>query len=331
MSACLWISLSLHSLSHASVSKFLFFKRTLVVGVCCATLGCSVMNDSLWPHGPYPTSLLRPRGLSRQDYWSGFPCPLPGDLPNPGIELRSPALQADSLPSEPPGKPMNTGAVSLSLLQGIFPTQESNRYLLHCRQILYLLSYQRSPGCWIRAILKVMTNLDSILKSRDITLLTKVHLVKAMVFPVVMNGCESWTEESWVVKNLRFWTVVLKKTLESPLDCKEIQPVHLKVLGIHWKDWCWTCNSNTLATLCEELTHWKRPWCWEGLAAGGKGDDRGWDGWMASPTQRTWVWVNSGSWWWTGRPGVLRFTGLQRVGHDWTTELNWTEYIKTAS
>ena len=72
------------------------------------------------------------------------------------------------------------------------------------------------------------------------------------------------------------------------------------------------------------LTHWKRPWCWEGLGAGGEGDDRGWDGWMASLTWWTWVWVNSGSWWWTGRPGVLRFMGLQRVGHDWVTELNWT-------
>ena len=97
------------------------------------------------------------------------------------------------------------------------------------------------------------------------------------------------------------------------------------VLGVHWKDWCWSWNSNTLATSCKELTHWKRPWCWEGLGAGGEGDDRGWDGWMASLTRWTWVWVNSGSWWWTGRPGVLRFMGSQRVGHDWATELNWTE------
>ena len=94
-------------------------------------------------------------------------------------------------------------------------------------------------------------------------------------------------------------------------------------MGIHWKDWCWSWNSDTLATSCKELTHWKRPWCWEGLGAGGEGDDRRWDGWMASPTRWTWVWVNSGSWWWTGRPGVLRFIGLQRVGHDWVTELNW--------
>ena len=89
---------------------------------------------------------------------------------------------------------------------------------------------------------------------------------------------------------------------------------------------CWSWNSNTLATSCEEFIHWKRPWCWEGLGAGGEGDDRGWDGWMASLIQWTWVWVNSGSWWWTGRPGVLWFMGSQRVGHNWVTELNWTEY-----
>ena len=84
-------------------------------------------------------------------------------------------------------------------------------------------------------------------------------------------------------------------------------------------------NSSTLATSCEDLIHWKRLWCWEGLGAGGEGDDRGCNGWMASLTQWAWVWVNSRSWWWTGRPGVLWFTGSQRVGHDWTTELNWTE------
>ena len=95
------------------------------------------------------------------------------------------------------------------------------------------------------------------------------------------------------------------------------------VLGVHWKDWCWSWNSNTLATSHEELTHWKRPWCWERLGAGGEGDDWGWDGWMASPTWWIWVWVNSGNLWWTGRPGVLRFMGLQRVG---TTERqNWTD------
>ena len=95
------------------------------------------------------------------------------------------------------------------------------------------------------------------------------------------------------------------------------------VLNIHWKSLCWIWNSNTLATWCKELTHFKRPWCWERVKVGGEGVDRGWDGWMASSTQWTWVWVNSGSWWWTGRPGGLWFMGLQRVGPDWATELNW--------
>ena len=95
-------------------------------------------------------------------------------------------------------------------------------------------------------------------------------------------------------------------------------------LGFLWKEWCWSWSSSTLATSCKKLTHWKRLWCWEGLGAGGKGDDRGWDGWMASLTRWTWVWVNSGRWWWTGKPDVLWFMGLQRVGHDWATELNWS-------
>ena len=147
---------------------------------------------------------------------------------------------------------------------------------------------------------KVMTNLDSILKSRDITLPTKVHLVKAMVFPVVMYGCESWDyKESWEPKNWCFWTVVLEKTLESPLNSKKIKPVHHKgtqswiFIGMTDAE---AKNSNTLATWCEELTHWKRLWCWEGFGAGGEGDDRGWDGWMGSQTRQTWVWASSRSW-----------------------------------
>ena len=84
-----------------------------------------------------------------------------------------------------------------------------------------------------------------------------------------------------------------------------------------------------MATWCKELTHWKRLWCWEGSGAGGEGDNRGWDGWMASWTRWTWVWVNSGRWWWTGRPGMLRLMGSQRVGHDWVTELNWIEALKS--
>ena len=88
--------------------------------------------------------------------------------------------------------------------------------------------------------------------------------------------------------------------------------------------WHWWRNLKMIQS--SGKTHWKRLWCWEGLGAGGEGEDRGWDGWMASLTQWAWVWVNSGSWWWTGRPGVMRFMGSQRVGHDWATELNWTEW-----
>ena len=95
------------------------------------------------------------------------------------------------------------------------------------------------------------------------------------------------------------------------------------VLDVHWKDWCCSWNSNTLATSCEGLTHWKRPWCWEGLGAGREGDDGGWDGWMVTPTRWAWIWVDSRSWWWTGKPGVLRFMRWQRVRHNWAIELNW--------
>ena len=94
------------------------------------------------------------------------------------------------------------------------------------------------------------------------------------------------------------------------------------VLNVHWKDWCWSWNSNPLATWCKKVTPWKRPWCWERSKAG-EADDRGWDGRMASQTWWTWVWVSSVSWWWTGKPGMLQSMGSQRVGHDLVTELNW--------
>ena len=144
-----------------------------------------------------------------------------------------------------------------------------------------------------------------------------------MVFPVVSMDMRAGPQGNWNPRNWYFWTAVLEKTLESLLDCKEMQPVNPKenqswfLEGLMLK-----LNSNTLATWCEELTHLKRPWCWERLKAGTEGDGRGWDGWMAIPTQWTWVWVNSVSWWWTGRPDVLQSMGSQRVGHDWVTELN---------
>ena len=129
-------------------------------------------------------------------------------------------------------------------------------------------------------------------------------------------------KESWVPKNWCFWTVVLEKTLESHLDSKEIQPVHPK------GNQSWIFIGRMLKLKLQifgSLTQLKRPWCWERLKAGGEGDDRGWDGWMASPTQWTWVWVSSRSRWWTGKPSRLQSMGLQRIIHDWATEVNWTE------
>ena len=134
-------------------------------------------------------------------------------------------------------------------------------------------------------------------------------------------------EESWVPKNWCFWTVVLEKTLESLLDCKEIHQSILKEisLGCSLEGLILNLKVQCLATWCKELTHLKRPWFWERLRAGREGLDRGWDGWMASLTQWTWVWVDSWSWWWTERLGMLWIMGSQIVGMDWATELNWTE------
>ena len=158
---------------------------------------------------------------------------------------------------------------------------------------------------------------------------TKVRLVKAMVFPVVMYGSESWTikkAERWRID--AFELLCRRRLLRDPWTArrsnqsilKEISPgCSLEGLMLKLK------LQYPLGTWCKQLTHLKRHWCWERLKAGAEGDDRGWDGWIASPTQWTWVWVDSRSWWWIGRPGVLRFMGLQRVGHDWVTELNWTE------
>ena len=169
-----------------------------------------------------------------------------------------------------------------------------------------------------------------IFKSRDITLPTKVSLRKAKVFPAVMYGFESWTikkAEHRRIDAFELWC--WRRLLRVPWTARRSNQLSSRksVLNIHWKDWGWCWNSNILATWCEELTHWKRPWCWERLKAGGEGADRGWDGWMASPTQWTWVWVNSRSWWWMRRPGVLQSMGSQRVGHNWTTELNWIQLI----
>ena len=141
-----------------------------------------------------------------------------------------------------------------------------------------------------------MTSLDSILKSIDITLSTKACLVKAMVFPVVMYGCESWTinkAEHWRIDAFELWC--WRRLLRVPWTAGRSNQSILKEISpeCSLKDWCWGWNSNTLATWCEELTHWKRSWCWERLKAEGERDNRGWDGWRASPTQWTWVRANS--------------------------------------
>ena len=123
-----------------------------------------------------------------------------------------------------------------------------------------------------------------------------------------MYGCESWTikkAEHQRIDAFELWC--WRRLLRVPWTARRSNQSVLKeiILNIHWKDWCWSWNSNTLATWCEDLTQWKRPWCWERLKAG-EGDDRGWDGCMASLTQWTWVWASFGSLWWTGKPGVLQ-------------------------
>ena len=153
---------------------------------------------------------------------------------------------------------------------------------------------------------------------------TKVGLVKAMVFPVVMYGCESWTiktDECWRINAFELWC--WRRLLRVPWTARRSNQSILKEIspGCSLEGLMVKLKLQYSGHLMRKLTHWKRPWCWEGLGAGGEGDGRGWDGWMASPTWWTRVWVNSGSWWWTGRPGVLRFMGSQRVGHD----SDWTE------
>ena len=177
---------------------------------------------------------------------------------------------------------------------------------------------------------KAITNLDSISKSKDIILPTKVHLVKVMAFPSCVDVRVDY-KESWALKNWCFWTVVLEQTLENLLDCKENKPVHPK------GNQSWIFNGRTDAE-AETPILWPpdvKNWLtgkdpddgkdWRGER--GEGDNRGWDGWMASLTRWTWVWASSGSWWWTGKPGVLQSTRSQRVGHDWATELTDVQYV----
>ena len=147
-----------------------------------------------------------------------------------------------------------------------------------------------------------------------------------MVFSVVMCVCESWTIKKAECRKIDAFEPWCWKRLESPLNCEEIQPVHPKGN----QSWIFIGRADTeaeapiLATWCEEVTHWKRPWCWERVKAGGEGDDKGWDGWMASPTRWTWVWASSRSWWWTGKAGVLQSMGSQRVGHNWVIRTSFS-------
>ena len=141
-----------------------------------------------------------------------------------------------------------------------------------------------------------------------------------------MYRCESWTikkAECQRIDAFELWC--WRRCLMSPLDCKESQPVHSKGN----QSWVFTGRTDVEAETPilwppdAKSWHLKGPWCWQRLKAEGEGHDRGWNGWMESSTKWTCVWLNSGSWWWTGRPDMLRFIGSQRVGHDWATKLNW--------
>ena len=164
-----------------------------------------------------------------------------------------------------------------------------------------------------------MTNLDSILKSRDITLPTKVCLVKAMVFPVVMYGCESWTIKKVEHRRIdAFELCCWRRLLRVPWTARRSSQSILKEISPEY----------SLEGLMLKLKlHCKRHWCWEKFKSEGEGDDQRLDGWMASLTQWTWVWASSRSWWWTGRPGILQSMGLQTVRHDWATELKWWDLL----
>ena len=173
---------------------------------------------------------------------------------------------------------------------------------------------------------KVMTNLDSILKSRYIILPTKVRPVKAMVFPVVMYGCESWTvkkAEHWRTDAFEVWC--WRRILWVPWTARRSNQSILKEIsaGCSLEGLMLKLKLQYFGHLMWRVDSLQKTLRLGGIWGRGEGDNREWDGWMASPTRWTWVWVNSGRWWWTGRPGVLRFMGSQRVGHDWVTRLNW--------
>ena len=250
--------------------------------------------------------------FSRQEYWSGLPFP---SMSMHACSLQSHPALCDPMASGPNHFMANRWGNSDRLyFWGSKITADG--YFSHEIKTRLLLGR------------KVMTNQDSILKSRDITLPTKVYLVKAMVFPVVMYGCKSWTikkAERWRIDAFELWC--WEKTLESPLDNKEIQPVHSKGN----QSWIFIGRTNAEAETpilrppdAKSWLIWKDPHAgkdWRPEEKGKTEDEMvRWHHWL----KRTWVWVNSRSWWWTGKPGVLQSTGSQRVRHNWTTELNWT-------
>ena len=154
------------------------------------------------------------------------------------------------------------------------------------------------------------------IESRDVTLLAMVHLVKAMVFAVVMYGCESWTikkAECWRIDVFELWC--WRRLLRVPWTARRSNQSILKEISP---------DAEAEAPILSHLTHWKRTWCWKRFKAGGIGVERGWDGWMALWTQWTGVWASSRIWRWTGKPGVLQVIGSPRIGLDWATEL-WTD------
>ena len=177
---------------------------------------------------------------------------------------------------------------------------------------------------------KLMTKLDSILKSRNITLPTKIRLVKAMFFQWSCMDVRVGLWRKLSAEELMLLNWCWRRLLRVPWTARRSNQSILKEIspGISLEGMMLKLKLQYFGPSCEELTHWKRLWCWEGLGAGGEGDDRGWDGWMASLTRWTWVWVDSGCWCWTGRPGVLQFMGSQIFRHDWATKLNWTGSIQ---
>ena len=177
---------------------------------------------------------------------------------------------------------------------------------------------------------KVMTSLESILKSRDITFLTKVHLVKAMVSPVVMYGCASWTikkAEHCRIDAFELWC--LRRLLRVPWTARRSNQSILKEISLECplEGLMLQLKLQYFGHLMGRTDSFEKTLMLGGIGGRRVGEDRRWDGWMASPTRCTWVWVSSRSWWWTGKPSVLQFMEMQKVGHDWVTELNWTDTI----